>query len=142
MTTLDEIEGLRRQCIEGTQRHRAALIAAGYLVEADRPHEDHPALRLLASVHLRPQRRHGKRDKVVLCDLAPYRKPFREWPLSYHQPAHELKPRTSPVTARELANRHKDYLDHSHALESMQALSRVEELFKEGWQEYRDSEPA
>jgi hypothetical protein len=139
MTALDEIEGLRRQCIEGTQRHRAALIAAGYL-EADRPHEDHPALRLLASVHLRPQRRQGKRDKVVLCDLAPYRRPWRAWPLPTW-PERELEPRTDPVTARELANRHKDYLDHSHALESMQALSRVEELFKEGWEEYRDSEP-
>jgi hypothetical protein len=140
VTTLDEIEGIRRQCIEGTQRHREALIAAGYL-PADRPDEAHPALRLLASVHLRPQRRQGKRDKVVLCDLATKRKPWREWPLSYNQPAHELKPRTDPVTAKERANRHKDYLDYSDALSRLQALSRTEELIKESWGEYRDSEP-
>ena len=38
-------------------------------------HEAHPALRLLASVFLRPQRQKDKRDKVVLSDLAIYRKP-------------------------------------------------------------------
>jgi hypothetical protein len=131
---------LRRQCIEGFLRHREALIAAGYL-PPDRLHEDHPTLRLLANVFFRPQRRQGKRDKVVLCDLATKRKPFKGWPLKYNEPERKLEPRTDPVTARELANRHKDYLDHSHALESIQALSRVEELFKEGWEEYKDTAP-
>jgi hypothetical protein len=139
MTTLDEIEGIRRRCIEGTQSYRAALIAAGYL-PADRPHEAHPALRLLASVHLRPQRRQGKRDKVVLCDLAPYRRPWREWPLPTW-PERELEPRTDPVTARELANRHEGYLENSYALQRLQAMDRVEELVEAAWNEYRDSEP-
>jgi hypothetical protein len=135
MTGLDEIEGLRRQCIEGTQSYRAALIAAGHMT--DWPIEAHPALGLLASVILRQQRQQGKRDKVVLCDLAPYRKPWREWPLCTG-PERELEPRTDPVTANELAGRSEYLRDHSHALSRLEALSRVEELISAAWNEYSD----
>jgi hypothetical protein len=101
-------------------------------------HEAHPGLRLLASVLLRPQRQKDKRDKVVLSDLAVYRKPWRDWPLPTW-PERELEPRTDPVTATELANKSEYYLDHSCALYRLQALSRVEELIEESWDEYRDS---
>jgi hypothetical protein len=156
MTGLDEIEGLRRQCIEGTQSYRAALIAA--YIAPDRPsqylrsvsrslklpwrtfiggQEEHPTPRLLANVFLRPQRQQGKRDKVVLSDLAPYRKPWREWPLCTG-PERELEPRTDPVTANELAVRSEYLRDHTHALSRLEALSRVEELISAAWNEYSD----
>jgi hypothetical protein len=103
-------------------------------------HEAHPTLRLLASVFLRPQRQKDKRDKVVLCDLALYRRPWREWPLPT-SPERELEPRTDPVTGTELANKSEYYLDHSCALSRLQALSRIEELIEAAWDEYRDSVP-
>jgi hypothetical protein len=97
----------------------------------------HPRLRLLAKVFFRPQRRKGKRDKIVLCDLAPYRAPWRDWPLPTW-PERELEPRKAPVTATELAKRSEDYLDHLQAISRFEALSRVEELIEESWDEYRD----
>ena len=57
-------------------------------------HEAHPALRLLASVFLRPQRQQDKRDKVVLLDLAVLRKPWRDWPLPAW-PERELEAQTA-----------------------------------------------
>jgi hypothetical protein len=136
-----DVAQLRRQCIVGTQSYRAALIAAGYIAADTDQHEAHPALRLLANVFFRPQRQQGKRDKVVLSDLAPYRRPFREWPLPTW-PERELEPRTTPVTATELANRHKHDLDYSDALSRFQALNRAEELIEESWDEYRDPPPS
>jgi hypothetical protein len=135
-----DVAQLRRQCIEGSQRYRAALIAVGHL-PATSLHEDHPALRLLAGLFFRPQRQKDKRDKVVLCDLAPYRKPFREWPLPTW-PERELKPRTDPITASERASRCEYSRDHSHALARLEALSRVEELIEAAWDEYRDPPPS
>jgi hypothetical protein len=131
-------EFFRHQCIEGTQRYRAALIAAGHMADWPIDHESR-SLHLLASLFFRPQRRKGKRDKVVLSDLAIYRKPWREWPL-LTLPERELEPRTDPITATELANRRKDYLDHLDALSRLQALNRVEELIEDSWREYRDTE--
>jgi hypothetical protein len=103
-------------------------------------HEAHPTLRLLASVFLRPQRQKDKRDKVVLSELAVYRKPWLDWPLPTWS-ERELQPRTDPVTVTELANESEYYLDHSCAISRLQALSRVEELIEESWDEYRDSVP-
>jgi hypothetical protein len=136
----DEAE-LRRQCIEGTQAHRAALIAAGYL-PADIQLEDHPALHLLASVILRPQRQKDKRDKVVLCDLAPYRRPFREWPLKCNEGAAGLEPRKGLITATERARRSEYSREHSHALARLTALDCVEEWIGAAWNEYRDPPPS
>jgi hypothetical protein len=100
-------------------------------------HEAHPALRLLANVFLRPQRQQDKRDKVVLADLAPYRKPFKEWPL-FTGPQRALEPRTAPITATERARQREYNRDHSDALSRLKALSRVEEWINASWKEYRD----
>jgi hypothetical protein len=98
----------------------------------------HPSLRLLARVIFRPQRQKGKGDKVVLSDLAVYRKPFREWPMPT---CSQLQPRTAPVTAKERAKQREYNLEHLEALARHEALSRVEEVAKEGFDEYRDRVP-
>jgi hypothetical protein len=102
-------------------------------------HEAHPALRLLANVFLRPQRQQGKRDKVVLADLAPYRKPWRDWPLFPTGHERALEPRTAPVTATERARQREYKRDHREALARLNALSNVEEWIDKAWSEYRDT---